>query len=47
MTNQVIEVAIFERERERETVVGVLDSENYVWFSRNVRRKKKGICLFA
>ena len=45
MTNQVIEVAIFERERE--TVVGVLASENYVWFSRNVRRKKKGICLFA
>ena len=45
MTNQVIEVAIFERERE--TVVGVLASENYVWLSRNVRRKKKGICLFA
>ena len=47
MTNQVIgEVAIVERERE--TVVGVLASENYVWFSRNVRRKKKKKnCLFA
>ena len=50
MIYQVGREAIFERERERETVVGVLASENYVWFSRNVRRKKKWnlfICLIV
>lgn len=47
VTNQVIgEVAIVARERDRETVGGVLASKNYVWFSRNIRKIKEFVYFF-